>query len=87
MGIYVEGIENVYIFICIIIIGQTWEYIENNHMDNYACPAYCQVDHNHDMEVSGLFSDTRTVRDTRSGDDSLWVFYMETESVGSDGAP
>jgi hypothetical protein len=84
MGLHIEGIENVYIFIFIIIIGQTWKYVEKNHLDSYTCPTYCAVDHDHDMEISGHISDTRALRDSCSSNDSLWVFHMETESVDSE---
>ena len=84
MGLHIEGIENVYIFIFIVIIGQTWKYVETNYLDSYICPTYCEVDHDHDMEISGHISDTRALRDTCSSYDSLWVFHMETESVDSE---
>ena len=84
MGIHIEGIENVYIFILIIIIGQTWKYVEKDYLDSYTCPIYCAVDHDHDMEISGHISDTRALRDSCSSNDSLWVFHMETESVDSE---
>ncbi len=84
MGIHVEGIENVYAFIFIVIIGQTWEYVEKNYLDDYSCPKYCNVDHDHDMEVSGRFSTIRELRDTRSSSDSLRIFHLETESVDSE---
>ena len=55
MGAYFEGIVNAYIFIFIICVGEGWKYIEKNYMDNYDCPRYCEVEHDHDMEVSGRF--------------------------------
>ena len=84
MGLHIEGIENVYIFIFIIIIGQTWKYVEKDYLDSYTCPTYCAVDHYHDMEISGHITDTRALRDSCSSNDSLWVFHMETESVDSE---
>ncbi len=84
MGIHIEGIENVYIFIFIVLIGQGWQYIEKNYLDSYSCPAYCKVDHDHDMEISGRFTDTRELRDTCSSSDSLRIFHLETESVDSE---
>lgn len=87
MGAYFEGIVNAYIFIFIICVGEGWKYIEKNYMDNYDCPRYCEVEHDHDMEVSGRFSASRELRYTRSGDDSLWVLHMETEPMDTRGTP
>jgi len=81
MGTNIEGIENVYLFIFIVMFGQTWQYLEKNYLDSYCCPKYCSVDHDHDMELSGRFSDIRELRDTCSSSDSLWIFYMETKPM------
>ena len=35
------------------------------------------------MENNGYFSNTGTVWNTRSDDDSIWIFYMEAESIHS----
>ena len=83
MGPYTEGIENIYVFLFVIFICETWKYVEKNQLDYYSCPKYCDVDHKHDMEVSGRFSNIRAVRDTCSSNDSLWIFHLETESMDS----
>ena len=87
MGIRFEGLNELYAFIFIVIIGQGTEYINEKYMDSYTCPKYCKVDHDHDMEISGRFSATRELRYTRSGDDSLRILHMEAESVDSGRTP
>ena len=84
MGIHIEGIENVYMFILIILFGTLGKYLDDYPMGGYSCPDYCEADHKHIMLVDGYIPDTRAVRDTCSSYDSLWVFHMETESVDSE---
>ena len=81
MGLQFEGIGNVYVFLFIIFIGETWNYIDKQYMDNYICPPYCSVDHQHDMELSGRFKYTRDVWYSNMHDDSIWVLYMASDSV------
>jgi len=81
MGLQFEGIDNLYVFLFIILIGETWEYVNKQYMDNYTCPAYCDVDHEHDMELSGRFKDIRDVRYTDMHDDSIRVLYMASDSI------
>ena len=81
MGLQFEGIDNLYVFLFIILIGQTWKYIEKNHMDYYCCPPYCAVDHEHDMELSGRPEDIRNVWHTCMHDDSIRILHMETDTV------
>jgi len=33
------------------------------------------------MENNGYFNNTGTIWNTRSDDDSVWIFYMEAEQV------
>ena len=33
------------------------------------------------MENNGYFSSTGTIWNTRGDDDSVWIFYMETEPI------
>ena len=84
MGIHIEGIEDVYMFLLIILFSELGKNLDENPMGGYSCPVYCEVDHQHFMEINGHISNTRTLRDTCSSNDSLWVLYMETESVDSE---
>ena len=84
MGIHIEGIENVYMFLLIILFSELGKNLDENPMGGYGCPTYCEVDHQHIMEIDGYISNTRALRDTCSSNDSLWVFHMETESVDSE---
>ena len=84
MGIHIEGIEDVYMFILIILFGTLGKYLDDHPMGGYGCPDYCEADHKHIMRIDGYISDTRALRDTCSSNDSLWVFHMETESVDSE---
>ena len=85
MGIHIEGIEDVYMFILVVLFGTLGDYLDEHPMGGYHCPIYCEVDHKHIMEIDGYLSDTGAVRDTRSSYDSLWVFHLETEPLYSEG--
>ena len=87
MGIRVEGLENVYLFLLFVLFSKVGERLDTHPMGSYGCPTYCEVAHKHIMEIDGHISDIRTVRETCSSNDSLWVFYLETESMDSVGAP
>ena len=81
MGLQFEGIDNLYVFLFIILIGQTWKYIDNHYMDHYRCPEYCAVDHEHDVELSGHTKDIGDVRSPHMHDDSIRVLHMATDSI------
>ena len=83
MGIHIEGLGDVYMFLLAVLLGTLGDHLDEHPMGGYECPIYCEVDHKHIMEIDGHISDTRTLRDTCSSNDSLWVFYLETESVDS----
>ena len=84
MGLHIEGVENVYTIILIILFSTLGKYLDNHPMGGYGCPDYCGADHKHVMQVDGYISDTRALRDTCSSNDSLWVFHLEAESVDSE---
>ena len=69
MGIHVEGIENVYLFILFVLFGELGKELDNNPMGGYSCPSYCEVDHKHVMELVN-----ESIQDTCMVNDSLWVF-------------
>ena len=85
MGIHIEGLGDVYMFILAVLLGTLGDHLDEHPMGGYGCPLYCGVDHKHIMVTDGYISNTRTIRDTSSSYDSLWVFHLETESLYSEG--
>ena len=85
MGIHIEGLGDVYMFLLAVLLGTLGDHLDEHPMGGYGCPLYCGVDHKHIMVVDGYISDTRALRDTSSSYDSLWVFHLETESLYSEG--
>jgi len=83
MGIRTEGIGDVYMFILVVLFGTLGEKLEESPMGGYSCPKYCEVDHDHIMELNGRISDIRAIRTSRSSDSSFWLFHMEAESLDS----
>ena len=85
MGISAKGaLNDVYLFLLFVLFGKVGERLDTHPMGGYRCPTYCEVDHKHIMEIDGRISDIGAIRDTCSSDDSLWIFYLETESMDSD---
>ena len=84
MGIHIEGLGDVFMFLLAVLLGTLGDHLDEHPMGGYGCPGYCEVDHKHIMEIDGYISDTRAIRDTCSSDDSLWVFHLETESMDSE---
>ena len=85
MGIHIEGLGDVYMFLLAVLLGTLGDHLDEHPMGGYGCPLYCGVDHTHIMVTDGYISDTRALRDTSSSYDSLWVFHLETESLYSEG--